>query len=102
LADRNGADAEVDWKYMAWTQSLAAGRAWDSGYAAAKEQYGGFGIDIDKMAGAMYEAATTADARPWEAIVQDAVLDNFWAGIVNDMRVVARAALDYIEKQADA
>lgn len=98
----NSANVEIDWKYMAWTQSLAAGRAWDAGYAAAKEQYGGFSINIDKMAGAMYEAATTPDTRPWEAIVQNATMDKFWAGVVNDMRVVARAALDYIEKQADA
>ncbi|PYY32380.1 hypothetical protein [Curtobacterium sp. MCBD17_030] len=84
------ATAEVDWKYMAWTQSLAAGRAWDAGYAAAKEQYGGFSIDLDKMAQALADAdKLTYGSR---SVLSDAV----------EYRDLARAALDYIEKQADA
>lgn len=97
----NSADVEIDWKYMAWTQSLAAGRAWDTGYAAAKEQYGGYGIEIDQMAGAMYTATSAMDAVAWEELV-DNLNDYMLVNVVDKWRRIARSALDYIEKQADA
>lgn len=95
------ADVEIDWKYMAWTQSLAAGKAFVAGYAAAKEQYGGFSIELDRMARAMYEAATPANALPWEAL-RDEPAEHVLETVQGKWLLIARSALDYIESQADA
>ncbi|WIE60764.1 hypothetical protein DEI97_013540 [Curtobacterium sp. MCLR17_032] len=98
---RNTAEAQIDWRLLAWTSSIAAHAAWRAGYAAGKEQYGGFSIELDRMARAMYEAATPADALPWEAL-RDEPAEHVLEAVQGKWLLIARSALDYIEKQADA